>query len=335
MQKANIAHLQACMLAASETKSHNRTSAAILAGGILLAGVAPLILYPLLYGATNNPGALSLAAFRATSLFEQWILLLTAVVLKPVYILITTALIIWLWRQQAPDLVALRRGLVAFWLGENACTVNFLVYHGECEFWEYLHNFGMVVCFSFITYALLEGLDRRLIKYTSAQDRCAALSLCRACIKYADVPCGLRRAFNVFIPATLVVALMPFCAPIQSVAYDTRIVGGVQHFVQSAPRQLFELRYCPALAAALLSASWLVLLFRRKEPVALAKALFAAGIGPLGFGMMRLFLFAAYRDDLAWFMAWEEFTELLFVLAVAFLLFIFRHALFARIVRGW
>jgi hypothetical protein len=188
----------------------------------------------------------------------------------------------------------------------------------------------MVVCFSFITYALLEGLDRRLIKYSSAQDRCAALSLCRACIKYADVPCGLRRAFEVLIAATLVLALMPFCAPIQSVAYDTNIVGGIQHFVQSAPRQLFELRYCPALATVPLAASWLVLLFKREEPVALAKVLFAAGIGPLGFGMVRLFLFAAYRDDLAWFMAWEEFTELLFVLAVGLILFIFRHSLLVR-----
>lgn len=311
-------------------KSDNRNSAAILVGGILLAGLVPLVLYPLLFGPANNTGTASANVFRVTNLFEQWMLLLTAVVIKPAYILITTVLIVWLWRQQAPDLIALRRGLLAFWLGENACTVNFLAYHGDCEFWEYLHNFGMVVCFSYITYALLEGLDRRLIKYSSAQDRCAALSLCRACIKYADVPCGLRRAFKMLIPATMVLALMPFCASIQNVAYDTRIIGGVQHFMQSVPRQLFELRYCPALATALLAASWFVLLFKREEPVALAKALFAAGMGPLGFGMMRLFLFAAYRDDLAWFMAWEEFTELLFVLAVAFMLFVFRNSLILR-----
>jgi hypothetical protein len=311
-------------------KADNRTPAAILAGGILLAGLVPLVLYPVWFGTGGNAGELGAVAFRATSVFEQWMLLLTAVAVKPAYILITTLLVIWLWRQQAPDLVALRRGLIAFWLGENACTINFLLYQGNCELWEYLHNFGMVVSFSFITYALLEGLDRRLLKYSAAQDRCAALSLCRACIKYEDVPCGLRRAFNVFIPATMVLALMPFCARIENVAYDTSVIGRIQHFMQSIPRQLFELRYCPVLALALLGAAWFVLVFKKPDPVPLAKALFAAGLGPLGFGMMRLFLFAAYRDDLAWFMAWEELTEFLFIVAVAFVLFIFRQSLLPR-----
>src|SRR6516162_5973181 len=152
-------------------KADNRTPAAILAGGILLAGLVPLVLYPVWFGTGGNAGELGAVAFRATSVFEQWMLLLTAVAVKPAYILITTLLVIWLWRQQASDLVALRRGLIAFWLGENACTVNFLGYHGDSELWEYLHNYGMVVCFSFITYALLEGIDRRLIKYSPAQDR--------------------------------------------------------------------------------------------------------------------------------------------------------------------
>jgi len=298
-----------------------------LGGAILAAGLFPIAWWYLSGSAAHFDAATP--AFHDTSPLEQWLAFSTAVAIKPVYLLLSLVLIIWLWRRKASDLVALRRGLIAFWLGENACSVNFLIYHGNGELWEYLHNFGMTVAFSFITYAVLEGVDQRLIKYSAAKDRCAALGLCRACIKYADVPCGFRRVFTLLIPATLVLALMPLCAGLREVAYDTNIVGSIQHFAQTRPRQLFEIRYCPLLAILLLTASWLVLRFKRTEPVALAKVLFAAAMGPLSFGLMRLFLFAAYREDLAWFIFWEEATELLFVVAVAFVLLIFRQSLFA------
>jgi rhodanese-related sulfurtransferase len=270
------------------------------------------------------------SAFRSLSVFEQWLVVITAFGIKPAYTLISLVVIIWLWRQRAPDLVALRWGLIAFWLGENACAVNYMIFHGNSDLWEYLHNLGMAVCFSFATYAVLEGMDRRLIKYSSAKDRCAALSLCRACIKHADVPCGLRRVFTMLIPATIAVAIMPLCADLKTAAYDTSIMGTNVHYSETLSDQLFEIRYCPALAILLLTASWLVLLFKRQEPVPLAKVLFAAGMGPVGFGFMRLFLAAAYREDPVWANAWEEITELLFVAAVAFVLLVFRQSLFAK-----
>ena len=227
--------------------------------------------------------------------------------------------------------MALRWGLIAFWLGENACSVNFLFVHGNSDFWEYLHNFGMAVCFSFVTYALLEGADRRLIKYSSAKDRCAALSLCRACIKYdANVPCGLRRVFTMLIPATLVLVAMLLSADLKLAAYDTSIFGSSVHYSETLTDQLFEIRYCPVLAILLLTAAWLVLLFKRTEPVPLAKVLFAAAMGPFGFGLLRLFLSTVYREDLIQYVVWEEITELVFVAAVAFILLVFRHSLFVK-----
>ncbi len=271
------------------------------------------------------------SAFRSFDVFEQWVVIITAFGIKPAYTLLSLVVIIWLWRQRGPDLVALRWGLIAFWLGENACATNYMIFHGNSDFWEYLHNLGMAACFSFTTYALLEGTDRRLIKYSPAKDRCAALSLCRACIKYdADVPCGLRRVFAMFLPATIVVAAMPLCADLKTAAYDTHILGTTVHYSDTLADQLFEIRYCPYMAVLLLTASWLVLLFKRQEPVPLAKLLFAAGMGPVGFGFMRLFLSAAYREDPVWFNAWEEITELLFVAAVAFILLVFRQSLFAK-----
>ena len=274
------------------------------------------------------PGQAS--ATRRLSVVEQWLVVAIAFGVKPAYTLISLIMIIWLWRRQAPDLVALRWGLIAFWLGENACAINYMVFHGYSNFWEFLHNLGMAVCFSFVTYAVLEGVDRRLIKYSAAKDRCAALSLCRACIKYADVPCGLRRVFTMLIPATIAVALMPLTTVLKTGAFDTTILGSSVHYSETLADQLFEIRYCPYLAVLLLTASWLVLLFKRQEAVPLAKILFAAAMGPVGFGFMRLFLTAAYHENLVWYNAWEEITELLFVVAVAFILFVFRQSLFAQ-----
>ena len=45
---------------------------------------------------------------------------------------------------------------------------------------------------------------------------------------------------------------------------------------------------------------------------------------------MRLFLSAVYREDLIQYVVWEEFTELIFVATVAFVLLVFRHSLFVN-----
>jgi len=135
--------------------------------------------------------------------------------------------------------------------------------------------------------------------------------------------------FAMLIPATIIVAFIPLFADLKSSVYDTTVWGKPVHYAEAMSDQLFEIRYCPAVAILLLASSWLVLLFKRVEPVPPAKILFAAALGPLVFGFMRLFLVAVYRDDAVWANAWEEITELVFVVAIAFVLWIFRHALFA------
>ena len=313
-------------------KTNDGKSALWLGGGVLVAGLLPLLLYRLLLGRVDAWTALQAGpapAFHASSVLEQWVVIVTGFGVKPAYTLISLVAIVRLWRQRAPDLVALRRGLMAFWLGENACAIDYLVFHGNSVLWEYFHNLGMAVCFSYVTFALFEGMDQRLIKISSGKDRCAALGLCRACIKYdPSASCGLRRVFTMLIPATILVALMPLCADLKITSYDIDILGTSVRYAETLADQLFEIRYCSYLAVLLMTASWLVLLFKRQDPVPLAKALFAAGSGPLSFGFMRLFLGAVYRENLIWFNAWEEITELIFVVAAAWVLWIFRQGLF-------
>jgi hypothetical protein len=78
-----------------------------------------------------------------------------------------------------------------------------------------------------------------------------------------------------------------------------------------------------------LAGSWVVLKFKRREPVAGSKILLAAALGPLSFGLLRLFFVSSFTDHLMWFDVWEEITELLFVVGVGVVLWVFRGRLFA------
>jgi hypothetical protein len=299
----------------------------LLLAGIVAGGVTPILLHALGFTpASAATGANPLPVCPLT-LLEQWLAVLTAFAIKPAYMGLSLALIVWLWRSTADDLTALRRGLIAFLAGESACALNYLVFDGRSDLWEFLHSYGMVVSFSFVAYAGLEGLDHRLIRFSAPKDRCAALSLCRACIKHADVPCGLRRLFTFGIPSLIVVAFIPLTANLKEGGQLNPVLGSLVNYSPTLFSQWFEFRYCAALAIGLFSVSWLVLLKKRNDPVSASKVWLAAGLGPLGFGTTRLFLISTYSDQLMWSAAWEEVTELLFVAFVAVALWLFRHRL--------
>lgn len=310
-------------------------SSVLLWLAILVAGCLPVAIYWFVgpVESANSGAKCAALAARNMSSAEQWIAVIAAFGCKPIYMLLSFVWIVWLWRRSEPDLVALRRGLIAFWLGENACTVNYLGFGGSSDLWEYFHNFGMAVGFAFIAWAVLEAVDRRVIKLSPPKERCAVLNLCKTCIKYSAVPCKLQRVFKMLIPATLVIAIVPFCAGIKLVAYDASVLGSTEHYALMASSQLFENYYCPVVAIMLLAAAWVVMEFKKVDPVPLAKVLFAAAVGPLGFGLMRLFLSAVFSGNLLWYVVWEELTELLFVMAVGYVLWIFRHSLFGNIGR--
>jgi len=289
----------------------------------------PLLLYPLVKGSVPDPLAAGWEAlpFQPMSLIQQWQVMLYAFGIKPLYMTLSLLLIVWIWRQKAADLTALRWGLIWFWLGETACSIDYIFYARTSHFWEYIHGFGMAVGFSFIAYAALEGFDQRLIKFSPRNERCAALGLCRACEKLTNEPCGLKRLFKFMIPGLMLVSFMPLTAPFQLNAYRTELLGSPHYYYHMVSSQWFELRFCPLMALLFLTASWLVLLFKRTDPVSVSKALMAAGTGPLGFGIMRMSIVATFSHNQVWLNFWEESTELLFIVSVLLVLWTFRHRL--------
>jgi hypothetical protein len=229
-------------------------------------------------------------------------------------------------------LVALRWALIAFFVGENCCAINYILYTDRSFLFEYLHSFGMVVCFGLMVYALIEGVDHRLIHYSSAEAKCAALPLCQGCIKYADVPCGFRRVFLWLIPAAMSLCFMPFTAEFVTTCYNTVIFGTPYNYSHAVVYQIFEVRYLPAVALLLLAVSWCLLMFKKVEPVAWSKIFFAAGMGAIGFSFFRMVLLHVYNEHLAWFAFWEEITELIFVAGAGLVLWVFRHGLFKTLI---
>lgn len=268
--------------------------------------------------------------YRESPRYEQWAAVISGFAIKPTYMLLSLVLAGVLWRSTAPDLAALRWAVMCFFIGEAWCAANYLTSENESKLFEFLHSYGMVLCFAFTTFAACEVMDLRFFKYSDAKDRCAAIGLCAGCIKYAAVPCGLKRCFLLLMPMLVIVAGMPFTADLQSVSYNTRILGTFYNYAHAVAHQVYEVRFCPAMGIVLLAIAVPVLAFAKHEPVLKAKVLFAAGVGSLGFGFFRWLLFAPHRENLVWFEFWEEVTELLFIVGMGALLWIFRHGLFRR-----
>lgn len=264
-----------------------------------------------------------------SSLVEQWAAVTAAFVVKPLYMLLALGMIALLWRSRSSDLSSLRWGLIVFLAGESACAVNYQL-GGSSLLAEQLHSAGMAVAFGFVVYALLESIDRRIIHYEDLSRRCAAVELCGSCAKTDDVSCGLRRVFLLIIPALMILCLLPLSAETVSLQYSTVILGTPYTYTHPSLFQSFETRLCPAYALVFLGLSLITMLVVGHKGVAGAKVLFAVGLGPLLFGLFRLAITRMFANNLLWSTVWEEGTELIFILSVLAILFVFRQTLLSQ-----
>jgi len=268
--------------------------------------------------------------FRKASPFEQWVAVLTGFVIKPIYTLLSLLLIIWLRKSGEIELKALKYAMVFFFLGENCCAANYLFFDHESYLLEYLHSVGMLLCFGFAMYGVLEGIDKYAVQYSTPNKKCALLSLCAHCIKFENVPCALQRCFIFISLACAAVALVPICAPLKMISYNTVIWKTSYNYSHPVIYQIFEVRYCPFLASGLFLLTSLILWLRPKNYLNLSKITFAAAGGPLSFSFFRFILFHGFQENLVWMEFWEEITEFIFIAAVAFILWQFRQSLFEK-----
>jgi len=150
----------------------------ILIFGILPAGLGE-------YLAERDPALVLIARdnvpYQPINFFEQSGAVFSGFIVKPAYMSLSLLLIIFLWNRKARDVQLLRWGLIFFLAGEVACAINYNFYRENSAFMEYLHSFGMALGIAYILLALIEGLDSRLIRFTSSYEICSFLGLCNGC----------------------------------------------------------------------------------------------------------------------------------------------------------
>ncbi len=277
---------------------------------------------------SSESGTKTQFPFRQSPLYQQLAAVISGFVIKPAYTLLSLIVAIVLRKSRSADLAALRWSMICFFIGENFCAANYYFFTDKSYLFEFFHSYGMLLAFGFATYAVVEGIDSRILMLSQPDRRCAAQGLCVNCIKYEGVSCGLRRTFLVIIPAMAIVAILPLFAAQHNVSYNTMIFGTFYNYSRRLIYQHFEMQFCPLAAMVMLIISLGILLFKKENALPTAKIFFAAGAGPLGFSLMRSTLTALYSDNIVWFAFWEETTELMFIVGVCFILLVFRKSLF-------
>lgn len=261
--------------------------------------------------------------FKPMAAWEQYLAVICGFGVKAVYMSLTIAVLLYLRKETAPDLRALQASLLFFFAGEAFCAINYFGFHERSYLFEYLHSTGMVFAFAAALYFLMEFLDLRILHFSEREQRCAMTGLCRGCTKsQPDHSCALRRLLQLGLPMLAILAAIPLTSAFRTDAYVTDILGTRYIYQHPLPHQFYEIRDLPLLAILLFAAAWLRL---RSElhPMPQTRLLAAAGLGALAFAWFRWTLLSAFAANQLWFVAWEELTELLFVLAVVGFLCVF------------
>jgi hypothetical protein len=294
---------------------------------IILAGLIPVIVYWMETADLHAPDLASLPN-RSLHPFGQMTQALAGLVIKPLYMMLSLTLIILLIGQRDSDIAALEWGLIAFFAGEVFCAINYYVYRHESILSEYIHSYGMAVAFGLVSFALIEGLDTRLLRLTSSKAACEALRICGRCTRREAAGCKARAIAQFVLPMLAILTFIPLLSPLQPQAYAVSIFGFPYSYTRLDVYELYERRVLPLLALAAFVVAWLPLLKKGEPPIPfLTKALACAGLGALGFSFFRVTLSAIFADNLVWFEFWEEATELMFTAAIGFALWQFRHSL--------
>ena len=280
------------------------------------------------YSRYELAGGVPQIPYRSMENSEQAAAAMAILWIKPTYMLLSAALSFILLSRKATDLRILGGALLVFLVGEVFCALNYLFFQDNSYFSEYMHSYSMAIAFGLFAYALLEGLDERLLHFSQADKQCALLPVCGPCVKYKPVRCGIRRIAQLVGIALLILAFIPLLSPFSDVAYNTNIFMVVHYYTRPFVHQWFEGIYSPITAIILVSLALLVMqLTPRITLHPLARALFCLGAGFLGFGFFRVGLGMLYAENLVWATFWEELTELMFVGAVIYILWVFRHTL--------
>jgi len=111
------------------------------------------------------------------------------------------------------------------------------------------------------------------------------------------------------ILATALLACIPLTGRLESYFFLGSVFGDEMIFGHTMMQQFFEARVNPIFALIFFIVAFFVLLYRKEAGMEAAKIFFAAGMGPMSFGLGRFIAFQAFADNPLWAESWEELTE--------------------------
>jgi hypothetical protein len=279
------------------------------------------------YCSLTADGQKKIFPFKTVSALEEWSLILSSFVIKPLYMLLSFMLFFLLRSEKSRELIFLKWAMFFFFMGEAFCAVNYLVFNDESYLAEYLHSSGMMLCFGFIYGSFFEGLDNRVLQFSAMDKKCRFIGLCKNCHKNHDIPCQMLAYFKTSIPVFVLISLLPLTSEAKAISYQSTIMGQEYFAIHPVIYQIFETRVIPVLALVFFIFTFAALQFVKTNYLAFAKFFFSLGLGFISFSFFRIFLFKTFQDQIIWFSVWEELTEFIFVALVLYALWKFRAAL--------
>jgi rhodanese-related sulfurtransferase len=270
------------------------------------------------------PVASSFPQLKPTK-FEAILAYGAGVVIKPVYMLMSLGIILWLRRSEYRELKLLRAGLMAFLAGEAACLVGFyfdpksVIFHGL----DALHGFGMAVGMAYGFWGVYEIIERRILSMNDFERGCAMSRFCATCTRQKDTLCLPQQHLRHGIWLLLPLVVFPWTSPLVVHNGTTLLFGTQVDYCWPVINQILEIRIYPFVALIAFVIAWFLLHGPRRY-LELSHRFLFLGVGLFTFSMLRFVLKSTFAEAPYWGDIWEEVTELQGVAILWFVLWVFR-----------
>lgn len=267
---------------------------------LILGGALPILVY---IAQNGGLGTSELAKLQEINPSERLALITSLFNIKPIYMFLCTAILFVLWGRAATPARALFWGFAALLIGELICGATFFAFRRELIVSEHIHSYGMMLEFSFIVFALIDLLDRRV-----------------------QTPIQIRSAFAFIAAMGIFASFLPLAvSPIPS-GYHADIYGFPYIYARFEFNQRVESRVLPIASLCFFTLA-LAASIRTKHTGLphITKVFPSAGAGLLAFSLLRLSLGALFAERLVWFEFWEETIQLIVITTIAFLLWQFKR----------
>lgn len=260
------------------------------------------------------------------SLLTQLAVTVAAFVIKPVYVIISFVIIVILWRRKEKDLALIRNAMIFFFIGENACSLNYLIASNASPELEFIHGLGMVFMFFFLEWGLFLFFDERIVHYRNQDRVCLFQKLCKTCWKNNTGECGFYKLVLFLIPCIAFVSLIPVTMPLRPFKIIMPVFGSNVLWDKDFWNLFFEFRVYPILGAIAFAGSYFWI-WKGKSGLLKAELPFFVGLGFSSYAFFRFCLLLPFRENQGWADWWEESTELVMIITVLLLLLRFSKQL--------